>query len=150
MAVSEARKRANAKWNAEKGDTIGVRIKREEKDELRTICEAEGLTLNGAVLHLIRQYIAAHTDAPAPLPLPTGWEQTAPSVLRTLRTPDGWQLDLDDDGRAYGAWLSHPSCSVKAFLAGADKSKHTLDEFTALILNEIQLHIRNYKRDYMD
>lgn len=152
MAVSEKKRAANARWDKENMTLVSVKVRNTLKEEFRAVCEQNGTTMNAVLLKALHDYMgeAEQPSSPAPLPLPSGWEQTPPSVLRTLRTPDGWQLDVDDDGRAYGAWLSHPSCSVKAFLAGADKSKHTLDEFTALILNEIQLHIRNYKRDYMD
>ena len=33
--------------------------------------------------------------------------------------------------------------------AGADKSKHTIDEFTSLILNDIDAYKADYRHDYM-
>lgn len=149
MPKTEAQKRANRKWDAANMSMIGVSVKTTVRDAFREACEQNGTTMSSVLGVAAKQYIAAHTDSPAPLPLPTGWEQTAPSVLRTLRTPDGWQLDVDDDGTAYGAWLTHSSCSVKAFLAGANKSKHTIDEFTSLILNDIDAYKADYRHEYM-
>lgn len=150
MAVSEKKKASNAKWDKENMTLVSVKVRNTLKEQFRTACEDNGTTMNAVLLKALHDYMGeAEQPSPAPLPLPTGWSETAPSVLRTLRTPDGWQLDVDDDGRAYGAWLTHSSCSVKVFLAGADKSKHTIDEFTSLILNDIDAYKADYRHDYM-
>lgn len=49
MAVSEARRRANEKWNAKAYDEIKVRVAKGRKDEIKTHANKQGESVNGFV-----------------------------------------------------------------------------------------------------
>lgn len=53
--ISEARKRANAKYNAKAYTKLMVRIRKEDEDAIRTAIEASGESVNGYILKAIRQ-----------------------------------------------------------------------------------------------
>jgi len=53
--ISEARKRANAKYNAKAYTKLMVRIRKEDEEEIRAAIEASGESVNGYILKAIRQ-----------------------------------------------------------------------------------------------
>lgn len=53
--VSDARKRANAKYDAKAYAKILLRVRAEEIDEIRAAIEASGESVNGYILKAIRQ-----------------------------------------------------------------------------------------------
>lgn len=53
--MSEAKKRANAKYDAKAYAKILLRIRAEEIDEIRAAIEASGESVNGFILKAIRQ-----------------------------------------------------------------------------------------------
>lgn len=53
--MSEARKRANAKYNAKAYTKLMVRIRKEDEDAIRAAIEASGESVNGYILKAIRQ-----------------------------------------------------------------------------------------------
>jgi len=53
--MSEARKRANAKYNAKAYTKLMVRIRKEDEEEIRAAIEASGESVNGYILKAIRQ-----------------------------------------------------------------------------------------------
>lgn len=55
--MSEARKRANAKYNAKAYTKLMVRIRKEDEEEIRAAIEASGESVNGYILKAIRQRI---------------------------------------------------------------------------------------------
>lgn len=53
--MSEARKRANAKYDAKAYAKILLRVRAEEIDEIRAAIEASGESVNGYILKAIRE-----------------------------------------------------------------------------------------------
>lgn len=53
--ISEARKRANAKYDAKAYSKILLRVRTDEIDEIRAAIEASGESVNGYILKAIRQ-----------------------------------------------------------------------------------------------
>lgn len=64
MALSEARRRANYKYDREHMTIIACRVRREVADEFKAACAANGTTPNAVLLATVRQYIADHGAAP--------------------------------------------------------------------------------------
>ena len=57
MPVSEAKKRANAKYNAKAYDRIELKVKKGEKDKIKSHAESNGESLNGFVNRAIEETI---------------------------------------------------------------------------------------------
>lgn len=49
MPLSEARKRANEKWNAKAYEQILIRVNKGKKDQIQKFAESNGESLNGFV-----------------------------------------------------------------------------------------------------
>ena len=60
MAISEARHRANEKWNAKAYDEIKVRVPKGEKEKIQAYAEANGETVNGLINRLIQEAMGVH------------------------------------------------------------------------------------------
>ena len=57
MAISDARHRANEKYNAKAYDEIKVRVPKGRKAELQAIAERYGLSVNGIIVSLIDSWM---------------------------------------------------------------------------------------------
>jgi hypothetical protein len=57
LAISDARRRANDKWNAKAYDTILVRVYKGKKDEIKTYADAQGESVNGFINRAIDETI---------------------------------------------------------------------------------------------
>lgn len=55
MPTSEARKKANRKWDAENMATIACRLKKEQADKFKQLAKSRGATAN----QMIKEYILA-------------------------------------------------------------------------------------------
>lgn len=55
MSISEARKRANEKYNAKAYDQIKVIVKKGQRDVIRAHAESKGMSLNGYINKLIEE-----------------------------------------------------------------------------------------------
>ncbi len=53
MAVSEAKKKANAKWDSENMATIACKLKRKQAEDFKTYCQEQGKTANT----VLREYV---------------------------------------------------------------------------------------------
>ena len=53
VAISEARKKANAKWDAENMTTLGCRLKRKQAEKFKAYCMGLGKTSNA----VLREYV---------------------------------------------------------------------------------------------
>lgn len=53
--VSEARKKANEKYNAKTYAQIMLRVRKEEKEKIQEYAESKGLSLNGYINKLIQE-----------------------------------------------------------------------------------------------
>lgn len=61
MAVSEAHKRGNAKWDKENMRVISCKIKAGEHAAFKAYAEARGKTISGLLLDYVRSCIAEGT-----------------------------------------------------------------------------------------
>ena len=55
MPTSEARKKANRKWDAENMATIACRLKKEQAEKFKRLAESKGTTAN----QMIKEYVLA-------------------------------------------------------------------------------------------
>ena len=55
MAISEARHRANEKWNAKAYDEIKVRVPKGDKEKIQAFAQEKGETVNGFINRLIME-----------------------------------------------------------------------------------------------
>lgn len=55
MAISEARHRANEKWNAKAYDEIKVRVPKGDKEKIQAFTQKNGETVNGFINRLISE-----------------------------------------------------------------------------------------------
>lgn len=62
MAVSEARKRANTKWDAENMKTAGCRLTKTEHAAFRAYADARGKTISALLLEYVRSCITESTE----------------------------------------------------------------------------------------
>ena len=53
MAVTESRKKANAKWDSENMTTLGCRVKKDQADKFKAYCAEIGKTSNA----VLRDYV---------------------------------------------------------------------------------------------
>ncbi len=52
---TEAQKRANRKYNQEKCDSIRIRVRKGEKEQIAAFARAHGESMNGMIVRLIRE-----------------------------------------------------------------------------------------------
>ena len=62
MAISEARKRANAKYNAKAYDRIEVKVKKGQKDVITDHAKTKDESLNGFVTRAITETMERDTE----------------------------------------------------------------------------------------
>ncbi len=63
MATSEAKRRANHRWDAENMSFFGVKMPKREGNALKAACAAHGVTPHSVFLAAARDYIRANADA---------------------------------------------------------------------------------------
>lgn len=63
MAISEARHRANEKWNAKAYDEIKVRVPKGDKEKIQAFSQANGETVNGFINRLITEAMGVDKTA---------------------------------------------------------------------------------------
>lgn len=61
--VTEARKRANAKWDKENMTILGCKVKKEYAAKFRAVCAAQGTTPNAVLKQAADDFMREH---PAP------------------------------------------------------------------------------------
>lgn len=88
MAVSNAKKKANAKWDNENMATLACKVKKEQAERFRLHCSAMGETVNAVLQGYVQSCVGAN---PAEAPeTPTGAPQgvgaiLTPSALKTAQ-----------------------------------------------------------------
>ena len=65
MAISEARHKANEKWNAKAYDEIKVRVPKGEKEKIQAFAQKNGETVNGFINRLISEAMGMDKTAEA-------------------------------------------------------------------------------------
>lgn len=125
--VTEARKRANAKWDKENMVVLACKVKRETAEQFKAACAAQGTTSNAVLQQAVKAYLeeypapeqphTAGNAAPSPHSAPEeipGEMQSAMDVLKTSAVaqiagvPDemrGPVIQPDDDTEARRASL---------------------------------------------
>lgn len=63
MPVSESRKRASGKWDAEHMTILGCRVRRGVAEAFKSSCKAAGTTPNAVLLETVKNYIANAKEA---------------------------------------------------------------------------------------
>lgn len=61
--VTEARKRANAKWDKENMVVLACKVKRETAEQFKAACAEQGTTSNAVLQQAVKAYLDEH---PAP------------------------------------------------------------------------------------
>ena len=69
MAISEARKRANAKYNAKAYERLGIDVKKGERDKLKQYAEKKETSLNKFVCSCVSHCIENNVDLSTAKPL---------------------------------------------------------------------------------
>lgn len=69
MAVSEARKRANARYNARTYERLGIDVKKGERDKLKHYAEEKETSLNKFVCNCVSHCIENDIDVSTAKPL---------------------------------------------------------------------------------
>ena len=57
MQITEARKRASAKWNKENLRTLGCTIGKDTAEAFKAKCKAQGLTVNAVLVQFVNEYL---------------------------------------------------------------------------------------------
>lgn len=86
MAMSEARKRANAKWNSKAYTQLNFRVKKGEDSRLKLYCLQHETSLNGFVTAAVAYCISNNIDL-----------STVPALSDVLPEGDGFPPDTDDN-----------------------------------------------------
>ena len=58
--VTEARKRANAKWDKENMVVLACKVKRETAEQFKAACAAQGTTSNAVLQQAVKAYLNEH------------------------------------------------------------------------------------------
>ena len=64
MAVSEAKRRANAKWNKENTTMVGAQIKKDEAQRFKEACSQSGVTPSRVLRTAMNDYVLKVTGKP--------------------------------------------------------------------------------------
>ena len=60
--VTEARKRANAKWDKENMVVLACKVKRETAEQFKAACAAQGTTSNAVLQQAVKAYLEEHPE----------------------------------------------------------------------------------------
>lgn len=58
--VTEARKRANSKWDKENMVVLACKVKRETAEQFKAACAAQGTTSNAVLQQAVKAYLSEH------------------------------------------------------------------------------------------
>lgn len=121
--VSDAQKKASAKWDKENMVVLACKVKRETAEQFKAACAAQGTTSNAVLQQAVKTYLeqgqhsggdAAPSPHSAPEEMPGGEMQSAMDVLKASAVaqiagvPDEMQgpvIQPDDDTEARRAAL---------------------------------------------
>ena len=65
--VTEARKRANAKWDKENMTILGCKVKKEYAAKFRAVCAAQGTTPNAVLKQAADDFMREHPASEEPM-----------------------------------------------------------------------------------
>lgn len=115
MAVSEARKKANAKWDAANMATLAVRVKKDMADQFRAYCAAKGVTVNTE----LRDYVQSCICGAPGTPIGGGGYGSSCTDVKTIE--------------AYGAGQNKPVITPAALCAAQNAAKLANEELPVFI-----------------
>lgn len=75
MAVSEKKKKSNAKWDKENMTVLACKVRKEVADKFKAACKSENTTSNAVLQKSVYDYIDAH-PMPEEATDPPGDEET--------------------------------------------------------------------------
>lgn len=75
MAVSEKKKKSNAKWDKENMTVLACKVRKEVADKFKAACKSEDTTSNAVLQQAVNDYIEAH-PVPEQAAAPPGDEET--------------------------------------------------------------------------
>lgn len=85
--VTEARKRANAKWDKENMVVLACKVKRETAEQFKAACAAQGTTSNAVLQQAVKAYLEEH-----PAPEQPHTAGNAPDDDTEARGPHCWKV----------------------------------------------------------
>lgn len=62
IAVSEAKKKANAKWDAANMTILGCKVTKTKAEAFRQACKAAGTNPNAVLLATVNKFLEEHAD----------------------------------------------------------------------------------------
>lgn len=62
MALTEAKKRANQKWDKYNMTVLGCKVKKEEADAFRAACAARGTTVNAVFRRAMEDFMGQQKE----------------------------------------------------------------------------------------
>lgn len=65
MPVSDAKKKANAKWDSENMATIGCKVKKSQAEKFKDYCKGQGKTSNAVLRDYVLECIDEKEEPPA-------------------------------------------------------------------------------------
>lgn len=63
MPISDAKRRANGKWDAENMIKVGCKVTRSVHDQFKKACEAQGDTMHSVLRNCIEDYVVKYKGA---------------------------------------------------------------------------------------
>ena len=66
MAISEAKKRANVKWDTANMTIVGCRVRRDRAEEFKAACKEAGTTPNAVFLEAMNDFMEKHGKEKGP------------------------------------------------------------------------------------
>lgn len=62
--VTEAQKKASAKWDKENMVVLACKVKRETAEQFKAACAAQGTTSNAVLQQAVKAYLEEHPEQP--------------------------------------------------------------------------------------
>lgn len=70
MSISDAKRRASAKWDAANMTTIGCRVRRDQAEKFKAACILRGTTINAVFLSAMHDFMMGDNRAGSTKPGP--------------------------------------------------------------------------------
>lgn len=85
MAVSEKKKKSNAKWDKENMTVLACKVRKEVADKFKAACAAEETTSNAVLQQAVRDYIEAHPVPDTSPPVDDETESRRAALLEQIK-----------------------------------------------------------------
>lgn len=84
MAISDAKRKANAKWDSENMATLACKVKKEQATQFRAYCSAKGETVNAVLQGYVLSCVGEAPETPQNARQGPGYNLT-PSAIKTAQ-----------------------------------------------------------------